>query len=296
MKIFKKTLNAFFIMSLMLIAACSEKADDSLSLQKNEKGLSKKAIDDIVSRKGIVINGQQEVPSNASPAKGKLDVSYNKSTKMLSYTIQWESLTGNPVAAHIHGEAPVGVNAGIKHHLDIPASTSGTLTDSVLVDEVAIKEADLLKGMYYVNIHTPMYPGGEIRAQIEFKKNCDVIVVKKGLKLCGAFEVPANNSKAAGTMDIIYNKTHKMLTYTVKWKSLTGNPVAAHIHGEASKEANASVKHHITIPAATSGITTGSVVIDEVAIKEAGLLSGLYYVNIHTAMYPGGEIRGQIEF
>ncbi|MEK7224254.1 MAG: CHRD domain-containing protein [Bacteroidota bacterium] len=32
-----------------------------------------------------------------------------------------------------------------------------------------IKELDLLNGNYYINIHTAAYPGGEIRAQIEFQ-------------------------------------------------------------------------------------------------------------------------------
>ena len=95
-----------------------------------------------------------------------------------------------------------------------------------------------------------------------------------------------------------YNKKTKVLTYKVLWVDLTGNPVGSHIHGEAAKGVNASIKHDFTalIPKATSGTYKGAVVVDEVAIKQAGLLSGLYYVNIHTATFPGGEIRGQIEF
>jgi len=68
------------------------------------------------------------------------------------------------------GEAPQGVNAAIKHDFTslLPKAISGTFSNSVLVDEVAIKEAGLLAGLYYVNIHTPTFPGGEIRGQIEF--------------------------------------------------------------------------------------------------------------------------------
>jgi hypothetical protein len=36
--------------------------------------------------------------------------------------------------------------------------------------------------------------------------------------------------------------------------------------------------------------------VDGVAVREEDLLNGMYYINIHTATYPGGEIRGQIVF
>ena len=253
---------------------------------------------EIISKKGLLLEGSQEVPAKNTAACGTLDVSYNKTSKILSYTVTWTSLTGVPIGAHIHGEAPRGVNAPIKHDFAalIPKTTSGTFTNTVVVDEIAIKEADLLKGLYYVNIHTAANPGGEIRGQIEFKK--PEIISKKGLLLEGSQEVPVKNTPASGTMDISYNKTSKILTYTVKWESLTGVPIGAHIHGEAPRGVNAPIKHDFAalIPKTTSGTFTNSVVVDEIAIKEADLLNGQYYINIHTALNPGGEIRGQIEF
>ena len=46
---------------------------------------------------------------------------------------------------------------------------SGTLSGTLLVDGTVIKENDLLNGQYYLNIHTSVYPGGEIRGQITFQ-------------------------------------------------------------------------------------------------------------------------------
>ena len=45
-----------------------------------------------------------------------------------------------------------------------------------------------------------------------------------------------------------------------------------------------------------SGTFTNSFMVDGVAVKEDSLLNGYYYMNFHTTTYPGGEIRGQIEF
>ncbi|MFY8004638.1 MAG: CHRD domain-containing protein [Chitinophagaceae bacterium] len=38
----------------------------------------------------------------------------------------------------------------------------------VTIDNMNLKESDLLGGMWYVNIHTSANAGGEIRGQIEF--------------------------------------------------------------------------------------------------------------------------------
>lgn len=124
----------------------------------------------VYAREHLPLSGLQEVPQVETLAKGWLDVSYNKQTKILKYTVRWSDLTGIPVGSHIHGTAPKGVNAGVKHNFTalLPKAVSGTFTNSVMVDGVAIKEDSLLKGYYYMNIHTPKFPGGEIRGQIEF--------------------------------------------------------------------------------------------------------------------------------
>ncbi len=121
-------------------------------------------------KNGIALTGAQEVPPKETDAHGTAKISYNKCDKVLTYTISWTHLTGEPIGSHIHGTAPKGVNAPIKHDFTtlIPKTTSGTFTNSVNVDGIAIKEDSLLAGYYYFNIHTPKFPGGEIRGQIEF--------------------------------------------------------------------------------------------------------------------------------
>lgn len=123
----------------------------------------------VFTKNGLALSGAQEVPATVTNATGTMNVSYDKTTKMLTVYAIWANLSADPVAAHIHGTAPKGVNTGVKVDFhDQVTTASGNFNRIVTVDEVAIKEDSLLAGFYYFNIHTPNNPGGEIRGQIEF--------------------------------------------------------------------------------------------------------------------------------
>lgn len=127
---------------------------------------------------GITLSGAQETPANTSAALGTLDVFYTRASKVLTYTINWSGLSGPVTAAHIHGLAPTGYLAGVVQTFTlanitrcatVSTTTCGTYKGSLLVDEVVVKENDLINGVYYVNLHTAAFPAGEIRAQIKFQ-------------------------------------------------------------------------------------------------------------------------------
>ena len=128
-----------------------------------------KLTEEVYTVTNLPMSGLQEVPQRQTSGNGSMDFVYNKDLRTLSYTIRWNSLTGPVVQAHIHGTAIKGVNAGILQDWTTPISKTiaGTYTGTVLIDGVVFREEDLLLGRYYVNIHTTMYTGGEIRGQIE---------------------------------------------------------------------------------------------------------------------------------
>src|ERR1700749_1477179 len=107
--------------------------------------------------------------------------------------------------------------------------------------------------------------------------------------LDGKTEVPANTSAGTGTADIDYDAASKKLSWKLTYSGLSGPATAAHFHGpaEAGKNSGAAV----AIPNATSSPVEGSATLTDA--QAADLLAGKYYVNIHTAANPGGEIRGQ---
>jgi CHRD domain len=110
--------------------------------------------------------------------------------------------------------------------------------------------------------------------------------------LSGANEAPANTSTASGTADGTYNKTTKMIDLTVTYKDLT--PSNWHIH-----KAAVGVSGGVIFGFPTAEFKTPFVYKTPAALtdaQETDLLAGLYYVNIHSAKVPAGEIRGQIPF
>jgi hypothetical protein len=108
--------------------------------------------------------------------------------------------------------------------------------------------------------------------------------------LDGKSEVPPNTSAGTGTADIDYDAASKKLSWKLTYSGLSGPATAAHFHGPAAAGANAGVA--VAIPNATSSPVEGSATLTEV--QAADLMAGKYYINIHTAANPGGEIRGQV--
>lgn len=109
----------------------------------------------------------------------------------------------------------------------------------------------------------------------------------------GTQEVPANSTTGSGTLTGTYNKATNKLTYNISWNGLTGTAAALHFHGPALAGANAGVAVPLTITnSAITGGANGEVTITET--QEADLLAGKWYWNVHTAAFPGGELRGQV--
>ena len=113
------------------------------------------------------LDGLQETPPNASPASGDVQVLLNDITGAVTVTSgTYQNLLGPSTAVHIHGPAPAGVAAAvlIGLTLDAPGSTTGTVSGGGVLSSPNI--TNMINGLTYVNIHSQVFPGGEIRGQL----------------------------------------------------------------------------------------------------------------------------------
>ncbi len=108
------------------------------------------------------LDAAQEVPPNDSKGKGTADLTYDTTSKNLTWTITYEGLSGPAAVAHFHGPAEAGKNSGVALLIGqtptSPIKGSATLTDA--------QAADLMAGRWYVNVHTAANKAGEIRGQV----------------------------------------------------------------------------------------------------------------------------------
>ena len=119
--------------------------------------------------------------------------------------------------------------------------------------------------------------------------------------LSGGAQVPPNASTGTGTANL--SLSGNLLTVDVNYSGLSAPAAAAHIHCCSASNANAPVVIPFSaFPTSTSGTYDQIFDLSTFAFTGggsesaliAGLNSGLAYVNIHNANYPGGEIRGQL--
>lgn len=111
------------------------------------------------------LKGSSEVPPNQTGGSGTATATYDPATKELTWSGSFSGLTGPAMAAHFHGPAEAGKNAGVQiwisekgKPLESPFKGSAKLTDA--------QASDLMNGQWYVNIHTKENAGGEIRGQL----------------------------------------------------------------------------------------------------------------------------------
>ena len=113
------------------------------------------------------LTGGREVPPNDSAATGHVEATLDTSTNMLTWTCVYTGLSGAPIGAHFHG--PVSyIGATSEENAPIQVGTPGNLASpfkgTAAID--ATQAQDLKIGRWYFNLHSPKFPGGEIRGPV----------------------------------------------------------------------------------------------------------------------------------
>jgi hypothetical protein len=112
------------------------------------------------------LSAAAEVPPTRSTGSGEANVTLDTGTHELTWDITFSGFSSEVIAAHIHGPAEAGKNAGVVVPLGnaprSPLHGSAKLT--------AEQEKQLAAGLYYVNVHSKDDPSGAVRGQLEAVK------------------------------------------------------------------------------------------------------------------------------
>jgi len=231
------------------------------------------------------VDGDQEVPPVVSTATGL--GTFTLTDAGLIYHINVEGLTIDMAHFHLAAE---GINGPVVRSLTTEFSggkAAGIWTAQDTEPLTASLTDALLAGEVYVNIHTAMHPGGEIRGQL---------VVDEGSHLYASLDgdevVVATGSTAFGLGSFSLADTG--LHFDVSLSGIT--PTAVHfLHADIG--VSGPPVRTITgdfIGNTASGVWRSTDAEPLTNDLITALLTGKLYINVHTATHPSGEIRGQV--
>lgn len=227
-----------------------------------------------------VLAGAQENPPAPTAAAGTGVLSINTSSGQISGTVSTSGL--DSTAAHIHtGEA--GINGPI-----ILSLTRSTVTNGDwIVPPSAILNAEqvaaLNAGNLYFNVHSDLFPGGQIRGQI----GRTVLTAR----LAGSQENPPVTSTATATGVFSVDPLTRALSARVVTSGITAT--VAHIHtGAIGANGPVAIGFNQTAPGSGIWVPPANTVLTPEQFQSFS--TGGTYFNVHSAAFPGGEIRGQI--
>ena len=263
-----KTLVAMALSVAALLAACSDSSNDS-----NNQPIFPLSV-------SASLSGAQENPPVLTAAGGNANFTVDPTSGEIFGSITTSEITAN--AAHIHiGDA--GINGAIIVGLTQTAAGSGVWTVPPNTALTGAQLTALKAGGLYVNVHTDLYPGGQIRGQMGR--------TALTTKMAGSQENPPTPSLAAGTGIFSVDPVTRALSARAVTSGLTST--AAHIHvGAVGVNAPVAVAFIQTEPGSGIWIPPANTILT--AEQYQSFISGGTYLNVHSAAFPGGEIRGQI--
>jgi Cu/Zn superoxide dismutase len=227
------------------------------------------------------MNGDQEVPAVTSDGQGLGIFTLDEQKSTLYINVSLNNLSGAITGIHIH-EGLVGVNGGVVYNLG-PFLNGNRVKGALrgLTPDVISK---MLSGSYYINVHTELNPGGEIRGQIGLETDYRYTAFMNGTA-----EVPEVVSDGRGLGVFHLNQSRTSVSFKILFTGLSSDVTGAHIHN-APAGMNGGVILDLS-PFMTGNRIEGTW---EPGPELDALLAGELYVNVHTINNPGGEIRGQI--
>lgn len=113
----------------------------------------------------VALTGAQQVPPVQTAAVGKADLTYDATTRVVTWSIAYSGLSSPATMAHFHGPAGAGANGPVAIWLN----KQGGPADSPITGSATLSPAQaeqFAAGQWYINVHSKDHPSGEIRGQV----------------------------------------------------------------------------------------------------------------------------------
>jgi hypothetical protein len=234
----------------------------------------------------VMMDGSQEVPMAVTNAFGVGYFDLSKDLSKIKYLVVMQDLSGPLSGAHLH-VGQTGASGGVV--VDITGSISGNVIAGVISNPSASLIDSMNSGSIYLNVHNSMFPNGEIRGQLLNSSR----YLYFDAAINGAQQVPAVATTATAVSVIKINASLDSLWIDAAVDGISGSIMSAHFHS-GNPGINGPVELDLT-PYINgnriSGTITGSMLTPELFGE---MLEGAIYINLHTAGFPNGEIRGQV--
>jgi hypothetical protein len=220
----------------------------------------------------------------------------------VTFAFVWSGISA-PLAGHIH-QAVAGTNGPVVVPFfgsAMPAGVSAAAGSVTIADPTLAGRIVADPSGFYLNLHTKEFPGGAVRGQLTRPNPFDLFQVL-GRFVSGdltAVQSGANEVKGGDPNGhaIAFVRAHgTQVDFAEAWQGLTGQPVASHIH-----MAPAGVAGPVVVPFygtqipdnvfAVAGTVTG---VDPALVEQINAGPQGFYVNMHTAAFPAGAVRGQL--
>jgi hypothetical protein len=107
------------------------------------------------------LSGGAVNPPSGSKASGEIEVKLDPDTRKITWKGSYKGLKSEETAAHFHGPAGPGENAGPV----LPADAAdGKIEGEATLDAKQVKQLE--NGQWYFNLHTSKHPDGALRGQL----------------------------------------------------------------------------------------------------------------------------------
>ena len=239
------------------------------------------------------LDGAQEGLDSVN-AKGVMGIMLNDAMDSAKLYAAFTNLTGPITAAHFHAGARGATGLPV---LDIKPWLTGNSISAAWGPITRPVLDSLLRGLYYVNIHTAAHPNGEIRGQIELDRDLQFIADIKGTNELtpvttsaqgtGYFQLSPDDSVLSTW--VVYSRPESSETDTITLAHFhmggptVNGPVAIDLSGDTSGGTIIAKK---SLVAPMNGITS-TLFLDS-------LKNGKVYINFHSKQHPNGLMRGQL--